>query len=522
MWCAKALFVLCGVWLVLNELWIVALGGHAFGGRWAHIVVMVASGGWCLRAAWVTREQRLAWCLIGLGVLAWAFGETYYSAVLWTEANPPIPSPADAGYLMFAPLCLAGLTLLLRERAGRLPLALWADGLIAALSVGALSAALVFEQVHSHASGPLLGVATALAYPLWDMVLLAGVFGALARMGWRTDRVWLLLAAGILMFLLADSLYTYAIQAGTYQEGSWFDMGWWGGLYLIAAAARQRPAPSLPARAEATVRAGVAPLLFGVLGLGLLVYAGLGRLNALAIALAAASLVAVMARLVIVLRDNVRMLRESRGEALTDPLTGLANRRALMLRLSERLAACEPEQTSLLVMFDLDHFKSYNDTFGHPAGDALLIRLAGKLKARLGARGEAFRMGGDEFCALITEPGPDRELIAERAAAALTDAGEGYVVGCSYGQITLSLEAEDASAALRIADQRMYAHKHRRRASVSRYIPEALVEVVADTDRHLRAHGHHRDAAGRTHGPRPRTLARGCLGRTPRRQLARH
>ena len=55
----------------------------------------------------------------------------------------------------------------------------------------------------------------------------------------------------------------------------------------------------------------------------------------------------------------------------------------------------------LLALFDLDGFKHYNDTFGHPAGDALLCRLGANLEAFLGARGQAFRMGGDEFCALF-------------------------------------------------------------------------------------------------------------------------
>lgn len=477
--------MVCGVWLALNELWIVALGGHALGGRAAHVIVLLISAGLCLARGWVRREQRLAWCLIGFGVLAWAFGELYYSAVLWTQSNPPIPSPADGGYLLFAPLCLAGLTVLLRGRAGALPWVLWIDGLTTALSVGALSAALVFEQALSHESGTPVSVATALAYPLGDMILLAAVFGALARMGWRADRMWLLLGGGILMFLLADSLYTVAAATGTYQEGSWFDTGWWGGLYLIAAAAWTRPSPSLARRADATVRAGVTPLLFGVLGLGILVYGCLERLNALAVALAAASLVGVMARLVLAFRENIGMLRHSRREALTDPLTGLANRRALTSRLEALLAAPAAEATFSLVMFDLDGFKHYNDTFGHPAGDALLTRLAGKLKTRLGEGGEPYRMGGDEFCALITEIGPDREPLASRAASALSETGEGFAIGCSYGEIKLPGEAHDPSDALRIADQRMYAHKHDKRASASRQIQDASVRAVAER----RAHG---------------------------------
>ena len=59
------------------------------------------------------------------------------------------------------------------------------------------------------------------------------------------------------------------------------------------------------------------------------------------------------------------------------------------------------------MLFDLDGFKSYNDTFGHLAGDALLARLGGKLAAAVAPAGDAFRLGGDEFCVLISA-GPDR------------------------------------------------------------------------------------------------------------------
>ena len=64
----------------------------------------------------VQGAERLAWALIGAGVLAWSFGEIYYTAVLWTNPSPPIPSLADAGYLLFPPLAFAGTLVLLRAR----------------------------------------------------------------------------------------------------------------------------------------------------------------------------------------------------------------------------------------------------------------------------------------------------------------------------------------------------------------------------------------------------------------------
>jgi diguanylate cyclase (GGDEF)-like protein len=176
------------------------------------------------------------------------------------------------------------------------------------------------------------------------------------------------------------------------------------------------------------------------------------------------------------------MLRTSRDEALTDALTGLGNRRALTRRLDERLAGMRPDRPVVLALFDLDGFKHYNDTFGHPAGDALLVRLGSSLAGFMASRGDVFRMGGDEFCALF-EPGPDGVApTVEGAARALSEHGEGFSVGCSYGAISLPGEASDAAGALRLADQRMYANKHAGRVSAGRQTADALLRALAERD----------------------------------------
>ena len=145
------------------------------------------------RVASPQRRERPAWLLIGAGVAAWTFGEIYYTAVLWTADEIPIPSPADAGYLLFPPLMLAGVLVLLRSRARNVPGTLWADGITAALAVSAAGAALVFQTVQDSASGQALEVAVNLAYPLADLVLLGVIVGALAGTGWQLDRTWVLL-----------------------------------------------------------------------------------------------------------------------------------------------------------------------------------------------------------------------------------------------------------------------------------------------------------------------------------------
>jgi diguanylate cyclase (GGDEF)-like protein len=474
---------LCAAWLVINELRIVVLPHLPLGAlsaRGAHIVVLAVSAALCLMRASIRREARVAWLLIAAGMFAWTFGEVYYTLVLWTQAHPPVPSPADAGYLLFPPLALAGLIVLVRQRTSELPRVLWADGLTTALAAGAVSAAIVFQEVLRHDSGTPLAVATSLAYPTMDLILLATVLGALSRMGWRVDRMWVLLACGILLLGLADSLYLVAVAKGTYQEGSWFDDGWWAGFFLIACAAYQPNPTVLAPRVDDSHRLIAVPLLFGCLALSLLVYGCFRPITGLAVGLAAASLLGVMVRLLLTFRENIAMLRATRGEALSDPLTGLGNRRALTRRL-EALVSRDSDQM-LLVLFDLDGFKAYNDAYGHAAGDALLVRLARKLTDHLGLSGEAFRMGGDEFCALMAIEQSDPHTQVKHAAAALTEQGEGFVIGCSYGFISLPAEAATAPEALRLADQRMYARKNSGRASAGGQVRDALLKLASESN----------------------------------------
>ncbi len=482
-----------GAWLVLWQARVLLApeleAGPLFSrfGHDAALLAVAALCGWGALASPQRRERR-AWLLITAAVTAWTLGEIYYTAVLWTAEEIPIPSPADAGYLLFPVLMLLGVLALLRSRARDVPGTLWADGITAALAVSAAGAALVFQTVYESVSGQTLEVAVNLAYPLVDLVLLGVIVGALAGTGWRLDRTWMLLLAGIGVFWLADSLYLVGNAEGTYSPGSWFDAGWWLGMALIAAAAWQPAPAAIEFAADERLRRIVVPLGFGAAGLALLVYGCVAGLNLVAVGLAAASLLAVMARTMLTFGDNVAMLRRSREEAATDALTGLGNRRALARALERRLPRATTAEPVVLVLFDLDGFKHYNDTFGHPAGDALLIRLGASLSAFVRGRGVAFRMGGDEFCALLETGARPYDGLVAGAAVALSERGEGFTIGCSYGAIEVPREAQSVADALRTADQRMYAQKNGGRASAGRQSKDVLLSALAERNPELRAH----------------------------------
>jgi diguanylate cyclase (GGDEF)-like protein len=183
-----------------------------------------------------------------------------------------------------------------------------------------------------------------------------------------------------------------------------------------------------------------------------------------------------------------RSQSELHHAALSDPLTALGNRRSLMEDLDVRLAAAGPDRALLLVLFDLDGFKAYNDTFGHPAGDGLLQRLGGKLADSMEDDAHAYRIGGDEFCVLADVSSEDAEAFATRAVDALTEQGEGFHITASYGAVNLPAESGDPAEALRVADQRMYARKNMGRASAGRQSTDVLLKVLAEQDPELGAH----------------------------------
>jgi diguanylate cyclase (GGDEF)-like protein len=452
--------------------------------------VAFAVAGLLLIARSIKAER--AWMFLGIGALCWAAGDVYWELNLSQLSSPPVPSWADAGYLSFCPLTFIGVLWLIRKRVTKAPKTLVADALAAALAVAGLCAAIVLRPVLAHASGGTLAIATNLAYPVVDLLLLGLIVGATALGRWRLQRTWVLLGLSVIVFWVADSLYLIAVATGTYQVSSWYNPLWYISPVIAAWAAWvPRGQVARPATREAA-RGIVMSLAFACAALGTLVWSSFSSIGTIAVVLATLSLLVIMARLVLTWRENAALLRASQEEALTDALTGLPNRRALALELERRMDSAGEQHPYVLALFDLDGFKHYNDSFGHPTGDALLQRLGRSLESQLAGRGTAYRMGGDEFCALIDVLDAP-EATVEAAANALTDHGEGFTIGCSYGSILLPSEAQSSETALRLADQRMYAQKRGDRASASRQSADVLLRALAERNPDL---GHHlRDVA---------------------------
>ena len=422
--------------------------------------------------AYLVARERAAWTVITLALVSWTVGELW-----WAIFKPETyPSVADAGYIGFYVLLYAGIVLLLRSRAKSIGGTLWLDGLTAALAAAALGAAVIVELVLESTEGSTSTVVTNLSYPLGDLLLLSAVFGVFSLTGWRPGPRWLLLGLGALATAAADVVYLFQSAEGTYVEGTWVDILWPASMLLVASSAwvpdRTRDGLDVEGRPLLAV-----PAVCALVATGILVYDHFVRVNVLSIVLASATLLLVIVRLGVTFRENRRLFELTRAEATTDALTGLGNRRQLIADLERRLRS-ETVQPALLMLFDLDGFKSYNDTFGHPAGDALLTRLGEKLTTVPGPGGAAYRLGGDEFCLMSPVGEGEAEPLIDRACEALTESGEGFEIETSFGAIMLPDEATDPSHALQIADERLYAQKYSRRGESDRTMA-ALLEALS-------------------------------------------
>jgi two-component system cell cycle response regulator len=417
-------------------------------------------------------RERAAWVAITLALASWSFGELWYAF-----AKPEsYPSLADAGFIGFYPLLYVGIVLLLRSRAKTISGTLWLDGLTAALAAAALGAAVLVELVLESTEGSVATVVTNLAYPLGDVVLLSAVFGVFSLSGWKPGHRWLLLGLGALSTTTADGIYLFQSSAGTYVDGKWVDILWPAATLLIASAAWTQDRDANEREVEGRALLAV-PVVCAVVSTGIYVYDHVHPVNALAIVLATATLLLVVVRLAVTLQENRRLYELTRHEATTDSLTGLGNRRKLMADLERRLGA-EQVEPALLMIFDLDGFKGYNDAFGHPAGDELLARLGRKLQAIPGPGGVAYRLGGDEFCLIVPVTGEEVEPLIDRACVALSERGQGFEVSSSFGAVLLPEDTTDPSEAMHAADERLYAQKYSRRGETDRTM-HAFIEALS-------------------------------------------
>ena len=168
--------------------------------------------------------------------------------------------------------------------------------------------------------------------------------------------------------------------------------------------------------------------------------------------------------------------KELEALATTDGLTGLKNRRTFSAKLAEEHArAVRYHQPLSLLLLDVDHFKQYNDAYGHPAGDAVLRRVAEALGRTARDTDMAARYGGEEFAVILPFTDEAGALVmAERVRAAIADSDWGKrPITVSVGIGTLSLDTPTPDSLTGCADRALYQSKEAGRNRVSHGNPSA-------------------------------------------------
>ena len=468
-----------GTYLLFND----GGGVHIAFDHVLYCTLMLGAALLVLARAVAVERERWAWTFIGLDLLALGIAELLMAVFYANDPNAPYPSIADAFFLASYPFLYVGLALLLRDRVSRFQPAMWLDGAVAALTVGALATTFVFPEIVASGEGSFLPDATTFAYPAGDTLALAFMIALLVLVGTHAGLSLILILAALAVLPVADGVYSYQVATDSYVEGGLIDFLWPLGSVLLAITAWMQPhrETAVPARGWRSI---ATPAFFALLAGGLLIYGYVGGLETVAVGLAGAALLLSVARLALTYRDNQSLFEQ----AQTDSLTHLGNRSALMLDLEEVFPENGQAEERVLVMLDLNGFKLYNDTFGHPAGDRLLSRLGRRFADAVGPRGRAYRIGGDEFCGLLACPPEEVGARISRIGAAMRETGEGFDVSAASGNVALPREAANAQSALQIADRRMYLDKAGSRSSARSQAHEVLMRTLRERQPELGVH----------------------------------
>jgi diguanylate cyclase (GGDEF)-like protein len=282
----------------------------------------------------------------------------------------------------------------------------------------------VMDEVYK-AAGPGQGLTQLLpaVYAAMEIAVVTLALLLVVR-GPSDQRVTLaLLTVGLLGVVLSDSVYTYISVKRAYSHGSLVDTGWIAGMLLIAIAALASRQPTEPAPEVRTESAWASVWLPGLTAVLVVAAAATEPMVDLTsrpvLVLGACLALAVFARQFLAISDNQRLLAQAADQALRDPLTGVANYTRFNDRLTEAMRRRDRDRVPVAVMvLDLNDFKLVNDSYGHPAGDRLLMLVGDRISRAVRPDDTVARLGGDEFGIVMTGPIDDSERVARRVVGA--------------------------------------------------------------------------------------------------------
>jgi diguanylate cyclase (GGDEF)-like protein len=450
-----------------------------------------------LRARHSGRPIRPTWALLAVGTLCAAIGDLLWSYdELIRHRETPFPSIADASYLLFPVFAGAGLLLHpSRTRTARATLRLLIDGVLVAGSLFALSWVTALGAVVKAGADSVPALVVGLAYPITDVVLLTLTVLAFTRSSIRGQPGLIVTAAALAATTVSDSAFLYLTAIGHYSSGNLVDAGFVASYLLFAlAAVFASPTEGCGGRRIVPPPGWAVALPYVLCTAGVAASAGslVGQAHLVPLATAAVLVFSLVTRQLITITDNRRLLadvaeREQRllHQALHDDLTGLANRVLFADRLAHALTLQPREGRPVAVLFlGLDDFKLVNDSLGHSIGDALLIRVAERLRAAVRESDTVARLSGDEFAVLVE----DSDTPTDTATRVAESFGQPFVVGDHTVPIRAGLglamveagpSRPSAEELLKRADLAMHSAKDRGKGRFAVFTPD-LARIAAD------------------------------------------
>jgi diguanylate cyclase (GGDEF)-like protein len=409
-----------------------------------------------LLAATVYRSRRVSLLFLAAGVALWAAGSATVSAGQ-AVTTITFPAPGEGLYLL-SYLGMAAFLMLDVPRGSVPRLAVWFEAAVVCGAATCLAAVTVLTPLSRHFARDGVPLLLAILYPVIDLLLAAIVLGQFVLRQRDASRRTVALALGFIGLAVADSSFLVNLASHSYSSNVLLDIVWGCSFAVLVGAAVSPPRTVIGRPNE--VNNSRLMLAGTAVGLTILVLHPEGAISWFVTIPAIITLVCAGGRLVLALRES-QGAAEALRLSLTDELTGLPNRRALLAGTERALAGDEPVAFMLL---DLDGFKDINDSLGHEVGDQVLEHLAERLRA--GVRHEVLigRLGGDEF-ALLARTDDDLKLLSiahdvrELLREPLTVGGLDVSIDASIG-ITVRRSGDTSGVEmLRRADIAMYEAK---------------------------------------------------------------
>lgn len=435
-----------------------ALGDLAYFGIYLGFVISLI-----IRAT-TPSTHRKAWARLSIGFAFNITATMYETIVLIPGGTETFPSIADAGWLMIYPFAIATAVTWVKIDAGSLPATTWFDGAITTLGLSAVVTALALGVLIDAKGGDNLAVAVALAYPIGDALLIGMMVGSLALGGRRASPMWATLLVGVAIYAMSDLAFMANLSGGNIGPTTGVQITWLLAVCVLALAcwASAEPVDRPPDETPSSVVIAL-PILFAVLSVTVITAGSFTTIPTAATVLAALTLTLVVFRTTFSFQQ-ASALGAALGEARTDDLTHLANRRSFYEELTERTEQRSPEASISLVLLDLKRFKEINDAFGHEAGDRILERVGVRINDDVRSTDFVARLNGDQFIVVVDGDLTQAKELAHRLHGTLTsrpfDIGHlSAAVDVRFGISTCPEHSDTIDRLVRQADQALLTGK---------------------------------------------------------------